>query len=95
MDAIKALPKGKALGHDGVPMEFFQEFQKEVALMLFLAFSVMLRAGATSAHIIKGLITLIPKSSDQARLNNWRPITLLGSIYKVFAKTLERVYETL
>jgi len=24
-DAIRALPKGKALGHDGVPMEFFHE----------------------------------------------------------------------
>jgi hypothetical protein len=30
-DAIKALPKGKAQGHDGVPMEFFQEFEKEVS----------------------------------------------------------------
>jgi hypothetical protein len=24
-DAIHALPKGKAPGHDGVPMEFFHE----------------------------------------------------------------------
>jgi hypothetical protein len=87
-DAIKALPKGKAPGHDGVPMEFFQEFQKEVASMLLHAFSTMLRVGATLAHINKGLITLIPKSGDRARQNNWRPITLLGSIYKVLAKTL-------
>jgi hypothetical protein len=32
--------------------------------MLLHAFSVMLRAGATSAHINKGIITLIPKSGD-------------------------------
>jgi len=64
-DAIKALPKGKAPGHDGLPMEFFQEFEKEVASMLLLAFSTMLRAGATSAHINKGLITLIPKGLSQ------------------------------
>jgi mannosylglycoprotein endo-beta-mannosidase len=56
--------------------------------MLFHAFSAMLRVGATSAHINKGMITLIPKSEDRARLNNWKPITLLGSIYKVLAKTL-------
>jgi hypothetical protein len=87
-DTIKALPKGKAPGHDGVPMEFFQEFEKEVVSMLLHAFSAMLRTGTTSAHINKGLITLIPKSGDRARLNNWRPITLLGSIYKVLAKTL-------
>jgi len=69
-NTIKALPKGKAPGHDGVPMEFFQEFEKEVAPMLLHAFSTMLRAGATSAHINKGLITLVPKSGDRTKLNN-------------------------
>jgi hypothetical protein len=69
-DAIKALPKGKAPGHNGVPMEFFQEFKKEVAPMLLHAFSAMFRVSATSAHINKGLITLIPKSGDRTRLNN-------------------------
>jgi hypothetical protein len=87
-NTIKALPKGKAPEHDGVPIKFFQEFEKEIASMLLHAFSAMLRVGTTSAHINKGLITFIPKSGDQARLNNWRPITLLGSIYKVLAKTL-------
>ncbi len=50
----------------------------------------MLSAGSTSAHVKKGMITLIPKSGDQSRLNNWRPITLLGNIYKILAKTLAR-----
>jgi hypothetical protein len=88
LDAIKALPKGKAPRHDGVPMEFFHEYAKEVAPTLLQAFMAMLNSGATSASINKGLITLIPKAEDRARLNNWRPITLLGSIYKVLAKTL-------
>jgi hypothetical protein len=48
----------------------------------------MLNAGETSAHINKGLITLIPKSGDYARLGNWRPITLLCSSYKILAKVL-------
>jgi len=50
----------------------------------------MLNKGATSAFINKGLITLIPKSSDHARLNNWKPITLLGNTYKILAKVLAR-----
>jgi len=29
--AIRALSKGRALGHDGIPMEFFQEFEAEIA----------------------------------------------------------------
>jgi hypothetical protein len=40
------------------------------------------------AAINKGVITLIPKSGDRAKLSNWRPITLLGSTYQVLAKVL-------
>jgi hypothetical protein len=29
LDAIKALPKGKAPEHDGVPMEFFHEYAED------------------------------------------------------------------
>jgi len=86
--AIRALPKGKAPGHDGIPMEFFQECEKEIAPDLHQAFTAMLNEGETSAFINKGIITLIPKFGDHARLNNWRPITLLRSIYKILAKLL-------
>jgi len=69
-------------------MEFYHELADEVAPFLLNAFTAMLSAGSTSAYINKGLITLIPKAGDRARLGNWRPITLLGSIYKILAKTL-------
>jgi len=36
------------------------------------------------------MITLIPKSGDHSKLRTWHPITLLGSIYKILAKTLAR-----
>jgi hypothetical protein len=87
-EVIRALPKGKAPGHDDIPMEFFQEFELEIAPMFLHACSAMLRTGATSAFINKGIITLIPKSGDRAKLNNWRLITFLGNIYKILAKTL-------
>jgi hypothetical protein len=87
LDAIKALPKGKAPGHDGIPMEFFHEYPDEVAPTLLQAFTAMLSSGATSAYINKGLIILIPKTGDRAKLSNWRPITLLSSIYKILVKT--------
>jgi hypothetical protein len=86
--AIRALPKGKASGHDDIPMEFFHEYEQEVAPDLLKAFTAMLSEGATSPSINKGIITLIPKSGDRARLNNWRPITLLGNFYKILAKVL-------
>jgi hypothetical protein len=84
------MPKDKAPGSDDIPTEFFQELTKEIAPTLLLAFRAMLNIGETSARINKGIITLIPKSGDHAKLSNWHPITLLGNIYKILAKTLVR-----
>jgi hypothetical protein len=56
--------------------------------MLLKAFIVMLDTGGASAFINKGLITLIPKSGDHSKLGNLRPITLLGSAYKILVKAL-------
>jgi hypothetical protein len=84
------VPKAKAPGHDGIPTEFFQEYVNEVAPTSLLAFKAMLARGLTSKHINEGMITLIPKSGEHSKLGNWRPITLLGSIYKIIAKTLAK-----
>jgi hypothetical protein len=50
----------------------------------------MLARGLTSEYINKGMIALIPKLGDHSKLENWCPITLLRSIYKILAKTLAR-----
>jgi mannosylglycoprotein endo-beta-mannosidase len=89
-EAISAMPKDKAPGADGIPTEFFREFSSEIAPTLLLAFKAMLTIGETSEQINMGIITLIPKSGDHSRIGNWRPITLLGSLYKILAKTLAR-----
>jgi len=91
--AIRTLSKGKTPSHDGIPMEFFQEYEQEMAPDLLQAFTTLLNEGETSAYINKGVITLIPKSGDHARINNWRPITLLGSIYKILPKVLARRFQ--
>jgi len=82
------LPKGKAPGHNGIPIEFFQAYAYEVAPTLLKAYTAMLASGEASNYINRGLITLIPKTGDRSKLRNWRPITLLGSVYKILAKTL-------
>ncbi len=83
------MPKGKAPRNDGIPTKFFQEFINEISPTLLQAFSAMLRSGETSEMFNKGLITLIPKSEDHAKLGNWRPITLFRSLYKILARRLQ------
>jgi hypothetical protein len=75
-------------------MEFFHECEHEIAPDLLQAFTALLKEGETSAYINKGIITLIPKLGDHTLLNNWRPITLLGSIYKILAKLLAERLQT-
>jgi len=70
LNTIRALPKRKAPGHNCIPMEFFHECAQDVAPNLLNAFTAMLKARETSPFINKGQITLIPKSGDQARLDN-------------------------
>jgi hypothetical protein len=89
-EAIAAMPKDKALGCDGIPTKKIQELIEEISPTLLQAFLAMLKRGETSGWTNKGLITLIPKSGDHAKIGNWRSITLLGSLYKILAKTLAR-----
>jgi len=56
--------------------------------MLLKAYTAMLASGEALNHINMGLITLIPKTRDHSKFRNWRPITLLGNVYKILAKTL-------
>jgi hypothetical protein len=64
------MPKEKALGCDDIPTEFFQEFTNEVSPTLLEAFSAMFRNRETLELINKGLITLIPKSENHARIGS-------------------------
>jgi hypothetical protein len=49
-----------------------------------------LHDGTLLVSIVQGLITLLHKGGDRLPLNNYRPITLLNTTYKIFAKLLQR-----
>ncbi len=65
--AIQALPKSKGLGHDRIPIKFFQACASEVAPTLLKAYTAILAFGKASAYINRGLITLIPKTGDRSK----------------------------
>ena len=87
-EAIASFPKGKAPGVDGIPMEFFQEFREDIISDLFEVTKEILKLASLNKDLNKGLITLIPKGGKHSQLTNLRPITLLGSFYKIVAKVL-------
>ena len=87
--AVRDMAKGKAPGHDRIPVEFFQQFWPTIGKDFYHMILRGIENGNFHEGVTKGLISLIPKEEDVRDLNNWRPITLLPVIYKIFAKLLQ------
>jgi hypothetical protein len=85
-EAVKQLPTGKAPGADTIPTEFYQTMWEDIKDDIF---NFVLES-ATQCHIADELnvskIALLPKSEDRSRIQNFRPISLLNTPYKIIAK---------
>ncbi|KAL3696995.1 hypothetical protein R1sor_011071 [Riccia sorocarpa] len=85
---VKILPSEKAPGLDGVTAEVIREYWELIrsdCLELMLAFW---QDGRLTSNMKKGAIKLIPKSEEKSKLKDWRPISLLGIMYKILSKLL-------
>ena len=86
MAAIKHGKHGVAPGLSGFSREFFKFFAEDLIgfIVKYVEFSES--TGSLSANQRTGVITLIPKGvKDKKALKNWRPITLLSTLYKVIS----------
>ncbi|KAL3685957.1 hypothetical protein R1sor_003979 [Riccia sorocarpa] len=85
---VEDLPRDKAPGLDGVTNNVIQDcwpFIRADCLALMEAFW---RDGNLLHQHRQGVIKLIPKNEEKWRLQNWRPITLMGITYKLIGKLL-------
>ena len=93
-EALKCLNDNKSPGEDGFTMEFFKCFFNVIGSDLVESFNYAHEKGQLSISQKRGIITLIPKQdSDLLHRQNWRPITLLNTDYKITAKALARRIE--
>jgi len=92
MDEVKAAvwdcDNFKCPGPDGITFGFIKDFWDILKddVMRFLA--EIHRNGKLTKGINSTFITLIPKVYSHQRLNDFRPISLVGSMYKILAKVL-------
>lgn len=88
-DVIKLLPSHKAPSPDGLPYSYYKTFFPTLALHMLNLFSSLLKGTLPHSQFLHAHIIVIPKpGKDPSIPDNYRPIALLNSDYKIFTKTL-------
>jgi hypothetical protein len=85
---VMAMEGDKAPGPDGFSIAFFQicwEVVKEDVMKIFREFY---DEGKFEASLNSTFISLIPKIPGASEMKDFRPISLVGSLYKIIAKVL-------
>ncbi|KAK3575498.1 hypothetical protein QTP86_028191, partial [Hemibagrus guttatus] len=86
--ALNTMPGGKAPGIDGLPMDFYKFFWKELGEDLLEVLEESCRERCLPLSSRRAVITLLPKKGDLQDIKNWRPVSLLCTDYKVMSKVL-------
>ena len=87
--SLKEFSRGKSPGTDGLTAEFYLTFwellEQELVDSLIYTFEI----SELSISQKRGIITFIPKKDkNKVFLNNWRPISLLTTDYKIATKAI-------
>jgi len=93
--ALFQMEKNKAAGPDKIPIEFYQccwEVIKQDILHFFQEFYL---GTLNVCRLNYGIITLLPKVQDAAKIQQYRPICLLNCLYKWITKVLTIRLESL
>lgn len=85
---IDALKNHKSPGIDGLPSEFFKNFRDIIIIPLMLIWKESVHFGALPKTINERIIKMIHKKGPKDSLPNWRPLTMLCTAYKIYAKVI-------
>lgn len=86
---LKFTQSKKTPGPDGLTYEFYIEYFEILKVDLKRLFNNILSGNhVPGKEFSQGIITLIPKKNMPEDLNDFRPITLLNTDYKLFTKIL-------
>jgi hypothetical protein len=87
-EVIKGFNGDKAPGPDGFPLSFFQHCWSIVKDDMLAVFREFHSQCSFERSLNATFLTLIPKKSEAFEVKDFRPISLVGSVYKVLAKVL-------
>ena len=85
---VRDLEGDKASGPDGFSMAFFHHCWRVVERDVLAVFEEFYQHCKFEKSLNATFIALIPKKNDASNIRNFRPISLVGSLYKILAKVL-------
>ena len=88
--AILSMPNNKAPGCDGLTSEFYKFFWPDIKTLLIGSLNEGYYTGELSESQKQSILTLIFKKGNRKLLDNWRPISLLNTDYKIIARVLSQ-----
>lgn len=78
----------KSLGPNGVNFKFVKEFWNELKADFFRVMTEFHQNGKIVKGANSSFMVLIPKKTNPMKISDFRPISLIGCIYKVLSKVL-------
>lgn len=82
------MSKNKSPGLDGLTPEFYKHFWHKIGNLVTESLNNGLEKGELSSTQKFGVLSLIYKKGDPSNMENWRPVTILNTDYKIAAKAL-------
>nr|ADI61818.1 endonuclease-reverse transcriptase [Bombyx mori] len=86
--ALRQLKNGKAPGDDGITTELLKAGGTPLLVELQKLFSHVIHRGRTPKAWNNSIVILFFKKGDKTLLKNYRPISLLNHIYKLFSRVI-------
>lgn len=88
INSIKTFKPLKTAGPDGIHQFFYQKYIQNPLSAIKTLFNEIFSSTKFPSNLNNTLITLIPKTTTPETINQYQPIGLCNTIYKIFTKIL-------